>query len=108
MTTALDEQPAIPVRRRAENPWLRRVMVFLTCVVAADALFGERGIAERARVIERYGQAEQELRAVRTENADLRDYIGRLRTDSATIESIARAELGLAKRGELLIVIRDK
>jgi cell division protein FtsB len=107
MTSAID-QPAIPVRRRQATPWLRHLMVFFTCVVAADALFGERGLAERARTSERYLAAQQELDALKQENSGLRDYIRRLNTDPATIESIAREDFGLAKPGELLVIIRDK
>ena len=83
-------------------------MVFFTCVMAADALFGERGISERARVGAQYAAAQQELDALKTENTGLRDYIRRLGNDPATIEAIARQELGLARPGELLIIIRDK
>ena len=35
------------------------------------------------------------------------DYVRRLRTDPATIESVARGELGLVKPGEILVTIKD-
>jgi cell division protein FtsB len=107
MTSAID-QPQIPVRRRQQAPWLRYLMVFFTCVLAADALFGERGIAERARIGAQHAAEQQALDALKAENAELRDFIRRLGDDPATIESIARQELGLARPGELLVIIRDK
>ena len=83
-------------------------MVFFTCVLAADALFGERGIAERSRIRAASHAAQQHLEALKRENTALRDYIRRLGNDPATIESVARQEFGLARPGELLIFIRDK
>ena len=108
MTSAIDHTPQVPVRRRRATPWVRHLMVFFTLVLAADALFGERGLAERAKVTDRYEAAEQELQALKQQNAGLRDYIRRLEVDPATIEAVARQEFGLARPGELLVIIRDK
>jgi cell division protein FtsB len=47
------------------------------------------------------------LARVRQENARLRDEIRRLRSDPATIEAVARQELGLARPGEIVVTIRD-
>jgi len=43
----------------------------------------------------------------RAENARLRDEVRRLREDPATIEEIARRELGLIKPGERVFIIKD-
>lgn len=43
----------------------------------------------------------------RTENARLRDVARRLREDPATIEEVARRELGLMKPGEKLFILKD-
>ena len=83
-------------------------MVFFTCVLAADALLGQRGMAERARVREQSQLAQQQLDALKSENIALRDYIRRLGNDPATIEAVARQEFGLARPGEFVVVIRDK
>ena len=81
---------------------MRRLMLFMICVVLTDSLFGERGLSERQRAIQASQQAIRDLSAIRNENAGLREQIRRLRTDPATIELIAREELGLIHPGELL------
>jgi len=107
MTSAID-QPQVPIRRRRQPRWLQHLMVFFTCVLAADALLGQRGMAERARVREQSQLAQQQLDALKSENIALRDYIRRLGNDPATIEAVARQEFGLARPGEFVVVIRDK
>jgi cell division protein FtsB len=45
------------------------------------------------------------LSRLQSENARLSQRIEQLRHDARTIESVARAELGLIKPGEILVVI---
>ena len=93
--------------RRGDNPWLRRALVFATCVLLADAIFGERGLAETMRAHHDYAQAAAELRQLRYENAALREEARQLRTDPGAIEAVARRDLGLIRPGEILIVVKD-
>jgi cell division protein FtsB len=104
-TVAVELPPL--VGRRRSNPWIRRALVFATCVLLLDALFGERGLAETGRARQDYGAAAADLRRVRQENAGLREQIRRLQHDPAAIEAIARRDLGLIKPGEVLVVVRD-
>jgi cell division protein FtsB len=104
MTSRL-EMPAVPVRRRRETPWIQRLMVFLTLVVLADSLFGERGFAARARFQRAFVESRQQLAAVQDENAGLREQIRRLQSDPDAIEAVAREELGLIRPGELLVIV---
>ena len=104
MTTRI-EMAAIPIRRRAETRWIQRLMIFLTLVVLADSLFGERGIAARSRVQRDFDQAQHELATIGNENAGLREQIRRLRSDPDAIEALAREQLGLIRPGELLVLI---
>jgi cell division protein FtsB len=103
---SIDDLPRIAPRRR-HNPWLRRALVFVTLVVLADALFGDRGLAQALRARQDHRQAVAELSTLRGENAALRDEARRLRDDPATIEGVAREELGLIRPGEILVVVRD-
>jgi hypothetical protein len=57
--------PPRPLPRQGDNPWLRRALVFATCVLLADAIFGERGLAETLRAQRDYAQAEAQLRLLR-------------------------------------------
>ena len=104
--TTHDPIPALPLPRREGTPWVRRTMVFLTCVVLADSLFGERGLTERTRARHAYRDAAEGLRAMRNENTALREQIRRLESDPATIELVAREDLGLIRPGEVLFLIR--
>ena len=104
MTSRL-EMPAVPVRRRRETPWIQRLMVFLTLVVLADSLFGERGFAARARFQRAFFESREQLAAVQNENAGLREQIRRLQSDPDAIEAVAREELGLIRPGELLVIV---
>jgi cell division protein FtsB len=44
---------------------------------------------------------------LKAENAGLREQARRLKEDPATIEGIARADLGLVRPGEILVVVKD-
>jgi cell division protein FtsB len=103
----IDERdlPTLTLRRR-DNPWLRRGLILVTCVLLADALFGDRGLAQTIRAGRQYQQAIAELRQMRAENAGLREQQRRLREDPRTIEAVAREELGLIRPGEILFIVK--
>ncbi len=100
-----DDPPKVPPRRR-ENPWLRRSLIFVTCVLLANALFGDRGLARTLRAGREYRQAREALRQIRQDNAAMREQQRRLREDPRTIEAVARQELGLIRPGEILVIVK--
>jgi cell division protein FtsB len=81
--------------------------MFLACALALNALIGERGLAETLRARTQVGQMTADIVKLREENARLADYARRLETDARTIESVARRELGLIRRGEILVLVKD-
>lgn len=95
------------LRRRRENPWLVRALMFATVVLLVDALFGERGLRERLRATREYAATAAAVEDLKHRNAALRERGRRLREDPTTIELEARQELGLVKPGEILFVIRE-
>src|SRR5688500_3854380 len=97
--------PDLPHRRR-ESPWMRRALVFVTCVVLADALIGDRGLLQTIRARRDYRQAAETLRQLQHENATLREKTRRLLQDPRTIEAVAREELGLIRPDEILVVVK--
>jgi cell division protein FtsB len=97
--------PAIP-RRQPRRFW-SHAMLFVACVLLVNGLFGDHGLMETIRARKSSTAAERDLDRLRRENAVLRDEARRLRTDPATIEAVARGELGLAREGEILVTIRD-
>ena len=96
----------LPPRRRT-NPWIRRGLIFATCTVLLDALVGDRGVAQTIKARENLQRMSAGLEQLRRENAELRERVDDLRTDSATIEAVAREQLGLIRRGEVLIILKD-
>ena len=113
MTHAPDDsrlsQPDGPVKlppRRREQRWIGRVLCFAACVLAVNALIGERGLSETLRARREFRQAVSDLSRIQYENAALATTIDRLRHDADAIEDVARAELGLIRPGEILVVIK--
>jgi cell division protein FtsB len=106
-----------PLRRKrvAPAPWsvVRRrtvhwLLVFVTLVLVADALAGEKGLIESMRARRQYREVAASLDALRRENARLRESVQRLRDDPGAIESLAREQLGLIYPGEVLFIIKDE
>ncbi len=97
--------PKLPPRRR-ERVWIGRTLCFAACVLAVNALIGERGLSETLRARREFRGAIAELSRLQYENAVLTDEIGRLKHDAGTIESVARAELGLIRQGEILVLVK--
>lgn len=106
MTTSRDE------RARPERS-LRKKALTLFCVIvvlalAVGSLFGDRGILQLVDQKEREAQLARELEDLRAENLRLAAEIQGLRTDPRAIERIAREELGLARPGETVFLIREE
>ncbi len=94
---------AAPGRRRT----LQLLLTFVTLVLVINSLIGERGLMETLRARHQHQELVRAIDRLRTENARLRDDVRRLRYDPATIEALARKELGLIKPGEMLFIIKD-
>jgi cell division protein FtsB len=104
-TAVRDDEPKLPSRRR-EQAWIGRTLCFAACVLAANALIGERGLSETLRAHREFRTAVAALSQVQYDNAVLASEIERLRHDAKTIEGVARAELGLIKPGEILVTVK--
>jgi cell division protein FtsB len=119
MTSAIQDSANTKKRRRlpsaassATPPGKRRplqlLLVFVTLVLVINALVGERGLMETLRARQQHRELVSSIDRLRGENNRLREEIRRLLSDPATIEALARQELGLIKPGELLFIIKDK
>jgi cell division protein FtsB len=93
-------------RRRRDNPWLLRAVLVVTIVMLVDAVFGDRGIAETRKAKRAYAETYANLAQLRSTNAGLREQARRLAEDAATIEDVARKELGLMRDGEVMFVLK--
>ncbi|CAN5884809.1 hypothetical protein BH18ACI5_BH18ACI5_18610 [soil metagenome] len=92
-----------PVR----NKIIGRLLIFATVVLLIDSLVGDKGLVERLHARQQYAEAEASLSALKAKNAALREYARQLKEDGSTIEAIAREELGLTRRGEVIFIVRD-
>jgi cell division protein FtsB len=98
------ETPAPPAwRRRALN----YLLIFVIVVLVTDGLVGENGFFQRARVREAYQQERLAVDALKQANQRLLQEIRLLKYDPATVEGLARQELGFVRPGEVLFIIRD-
>jgi cell division protein FtsB len=104
--TPTPELPGLATSRQS-SPWLRRALVFAICALLLDALFGDSGLADTRRARADYSAAVADLQRMRAENASLREQIRRLEHDPATIEALARKELGFIRPREIRVVVRD-
>jgi cell division protein FtsB len=103
---AAEGRPALRQRREPRRFW-SHAAVFAACVLLANGLFGERGLMDRIRARRVSVVAMRDLDRLKRDNAALREHARLLRDDPATIESVAREELGLARPGEILVTIND-
>lgn len=74
--------------------------------LAVGAFFGDRGVLHLMQQKERTAALRAELEELRSENAVLAEQIQALRSDPRAIERLAREELGLARPGETLFLVR--
>lgn len=97
---------------RTGDVGLRKKAAALASAIALIALvvgslFGDRGILHLMTQRERAEALAREIDALRGENARLAADIAALRSDPEAIERIAREELGLARPGETVFLIRE-
>jgi cell division protein FtsB len=101
------QSQAKPSAGTSRRRWIQYLLLFCTAALVVNALIGDRGLTALLRVQREYRDLQSSLEAMRRDNARLREDIQQLRTDPAAIEEAARRELGLARKDELLFIIKD-
>jgi cell division protein FtsB len=91
------------VRRRAAT--LASIIALVALVVAA--LFGDRGMLHLMDQKQRAETLAREIDELRAENQRLASEIVALKADPGAIEHLAREQLGLARPGETVFLIRE-
>jgi cell division protein FtsB len=102
--------PLPPLPGRGERRSRRRlqvILLFVSMVVLADAVVGERGLVERYRAAHEYQQLRDAIIDLRGRNEALRDQAARLKQDAAAIERVARQDLGLIRPGEIVVLVKS-
>lgn len=82
------------------------LILFVALVVGA--LIGDRGVLYLLDQQRKADALHRELDALRSDNLRLAEDIGALRSDPRAIERIAREELGLARPGETVFILREE
>jgi cell division protein FtsB len=104
---AVETLPPIP-RRGERRRWrLDRALTLVASILLINAIVGDRGLLESWRARRHFQALGQSVASLRSENATLREQARQLREDPRRIEMIARRDLGLLRRGEILIVLRS-
>jgi cell division protein FtsB len=98
--------PAARLKKRGSR-FIRFALIFITSVVLVDALVGEKGLLATVRARREYDELAGQIARMRSENARLREAARALREDPDMIEELARRQLGLIKRGEMVFIIKD-
>ena len=81
---------------------LGRSLFILVILVGLLIIFGKRGLIDSYMMKEKAEALERENRDIALQNQDLRMYIALLKNDPAYIEMIARNELGMVKKGDMV------
>jgi cell division protein FtsB len=107
-----DERPLAREDRSRSSQGLRKKATTLFSIIAVIALvvgslFGDRGILQLLRQRQRTEELARDIERLRDENRVLAEEILALRRDPDAVERLAREQLGLARPGETVFVLRD-
>jgi len=83
------------------------LLLLFAAIVMVDALVGDQGLLATIRARKQHDELTANIERQRAENARLREEVRRLTEDSGAIEEIARRELGLIRRGEKVVIVKD-
>ena len=97
------ERPIVRLGRRV----LRGLLILAAVVLFIDALFGDRGFLETMRARQEYDRLAASIARLKADNARMREEARQLREEPEAVEELARKELGLARPGEVLVIIKD-
>ena len=96
--------------RRATQVTVRAVVLLsgILMVVFLVSFFSDRGIAELQHARTRVTDLKTDIARIEAENARLRGEIESVRKSSYAVERIAREDLGMSKRGEVVYMLPKK
>jgi cell division protein FtsB len=81
--------------------------ILLLIALAIGSIFGDRGYLHLMSQTRRSEALERELTGLRAENLRLAEEITGLRSSPQAVERVAREELGLARPGEIVFLLRE-
>ncbi|HHL40916.1 MAG TPA: septum formation initiator family protein [Deltaproteobacteria bacterium] len=100
------------MKRRSSSPrgrrsYLTAAFCALIVVIVALAVFGDKGLLDVLRLMDEKERIEAGNRELAAENERLAREIRLLKEDRRYIETVARGELGMVGRGELIYLFDD-
>jgi cell division protein FtsB len=97
--------------RRTTHVTLKAVTLLasvLSVVFAVSFFFSDRGLPELQHARTRVGKLRADITRLETENARLRAEIDSVKKSSYAVERIAREDLGMARKGEVVYMLPKK
>ena len=97
--------------RRATQVTLKAVTLLsgvLTLVFLVSFFFSDRGIAELQHARHRVADLQGDIKKLQAENARLRGEIDSAKRSTWAVEKIAREDLGMSKKGEVVYMLPQK
>jgi cell division protein FtsB len=94
--------------RRATQVTLKAVTLLsgvLTVVFLISFFFSDRGIAELQQARTRVGELRSDIARLESENVRLRSEIDSVKRSTYAVERIAREDLGMSKKGEIVYML---
>jgi cell division protein FtsB len=79
-----------------------RLLILFLLLMSLLITFGNRGVIDNYLMSKRLSQLKEQNRVITTENIELKKKITLLRNDINYIEMIARNELGMVKKGDIV------
>lgn len=110
-----EEPPEAPLRAPAARPEpaaVRPASYFLLSLVFSAILFalffvGDRGFLQVRRQRAQLAAAQEEVAKLDAENRKLEAEVTALKNDPQALEKVAREKLGLAKPGEVVVILPE-
>jgi cell division protein FtsB len=97
------ERHTITSMKESKGRWKYLVLVVsIILVITYYTVFGERGVLELRKLERTVEEAKAKTEEVKKENERLKQEIQRLQSDQQYIEKLARQELGLARKDEMI------
>ena len=83
-----------------------KLALLVVLLILGVALFGEKGVVRRVKLMRESEALKEEVRALKEDNTRLREEIEALRSDHRYLEQLARRELGMVRKDEIIYQFR--
>jgi cell division protein FtsB len=92
-------------------PVRKKLLLILAVTVGLFLVYsavGERGFIRLNKMVNQRDELRARVHALEESNREMAEQVGQLRDDPATIEHLARTELGMVREGETVYILSDR